>query len=236
MIKAKVNGWLKNVQPWLFPPVCLLCGAGGAGDVCAACEADLPWLRAACSVCAAPLPVAGVCGRCLRQPPPFDKAHALWRYAAPADALILRLKFAGKLSVARYLGACMAERLGARDAPLPQALIPVPLHATRLRERGFNQAVELARPLAAALGIVLDYRSCARVRATEAQAALPAAARKRNVRGAFAVARPLRYAHVAIVDDVMTSGHTVAALSTALRKAGVRRVEVWVCARTSPPA
>jgi len=116
---------------------------------------------------------------------------------------------------------------------MPEIIIPVPLHRTRLRERGFNQALEIARPIARSLSIPVDYKSCERVRKTSAQSLLPAAERRKNIKGAFRVTRPIAARHVAILDDVMTTGHTVQELAATLRKAGVERIDVWVVARTS---
>lgn len=217
----------------LWPGRCVACGASGSPghDLCAACEAALPWIRAACLRCGVPLPAdAPACGACLQRPPPVDATRACLLYAAPVDALLPRLKFAGDLACARTLGRLMAGHL--RDAPRPEMLVPVPLHARRLRDRGYDQALELARPLGHALGVPVCTRLLGRTRATGAQSRLDAAARRRNVRGAFAVpsGAPLP-ASVALVDDVMTTGATLHAAATALRGAGVARIEAWVCAR-----
>jgi ComF family protein len=145
------------------------------------------------------------------------------------------LKFHAQLVHARALGVLMAaslvEHLAARAGPPPQLIVPMPLHRTRLRSRGFNQALELARPLARQLHIPLDHSVLVRARATSPQTDLPLAARARNVRMAFRAARDLRGLRVAVVDDVMTTGHTAAAATAALRKAGAAAVEVWVLAR-----
>lgn len=158
---------------------------------------------------------------------------SLWRYAWPADHLIQKLKFNAQLHLARLLGEHLAEHVARHVTQPPQVILPVPLHRTRLRARGFNQALELARPIARRLGIALDYRSGARVRATAAQSLLPAAQRRRNIKGAFQVTQPLAARHVAIVDDVMTTGHTVEEFASTLRKAGVEKIEVWVLARAA---
>jgi len=146
--------------------------------------------------------------------------------------LIRELKFRGRLANARLLGDLMAGALAASAAPPPDLIVPVPLHPARQRRRGFNQAVELARPVSVRLGIPLAPSLCRRVRNTAPQSQLDGSYRRRNVRRAFAIAAasPPR---VAIVDDVMTSASTVAALAAVLRRGGARRVEVWVCARAS---
>ncbi len=174
-----------------------------------------------------------MCGQCTQQPPSYDRALALLRYAYPADHLIQRLKFNAQLYLAHLLGERLAQHVARHVTQLPQVIIPVPLHRARLRERGFNQALELARPIAHRLGVPLDYRNCARVRATAAQSLLPAAQRRRNIKGAFQVTRPIKARHVAIVDDVMTTGHTVEEFAATLRKAGVKEIDVWVLARAA---
>ncbi len=174
-----------------------------------------------------------MCGQCAQQPPSYDRALALLRYAYPADRLVQRLKFNAQLHLARLLGERLAEHVARHVTQPPQVILPVPLHRTRLRERGFNQALELARPIARHMDIPLDYRSCVRVRATTAQSLLPAAQRRRNIKGAFRVTRPIKAHHVAIVDDVMTTGHTVEEFAATLRKAGVKKIDVWVLARAA---
>ena len=224
----------------LWPPRCLLCGAAGAGrDLCADCAAALPWNRSACDRCALPLPESAtapdqvegrLCGRCLRTPPPVEATRAAFLYAFPLDRLLPRLKFHHGLAAGRLLSRLAAEALA--RAPRPDVLVPVPLHRARLRQRGYDQALELARPLARALDLPLRDDLLRRRRATAPQSRLDAAARRRNLRGAFEVAaRAPLPAHVALFDDVMTTGATLHAAANALRKAGVRRVDAWVCAR-----
>lgn len=227
-----LNECLAFVQGML-PSFCLLCGDRVAAnlDFCPGCAAALPYLSRACPVCASPYAGSGPCGQCQRRPPPFAATTALFRYASPVDRLVIGLKFHAQLLHARVLGALMAAQLAARNDPLPQLIVPMPLHRTRLRSRGFNQALELARPVARRLGVTLDYSALVRQRATGPQTELPLAARARNVRGAFRAARDLRGLRIALVDDVMTTGHTAAAAAGALRKAGADAVEVWVLAR-----
>jgi ComF family protein len=201
--------------------------------LCSGCLAALPAIEAACHCCA--LPLAGteqgrLCGQCLQRPPAFDRSISLFRYQPPVAGLIQQLKFNGRLSVARTLGELLVQRV-ASSHPLPEAVLPVPLHATRLRERGFNQALELARPLTRALRLPLLAQHCQRIRATSAQTSLTAKQRRKNIRGVFQVVEPLPAKHIAIVDDVMTTGQTVNELAKTLRKAGATQVDVWVCAR-----
>lgn len=241
-----VYKWLEVVRSWLLPPRCSLCGASGVKgqDLCTGCDADLPHLDPAsghtCQRCAVPLPgkwPGVICGACLRHPPPYDAALAAFRYEAPLDRLVTALKFHQRLHLARLLGEALAavveSALATRDIGPPQVILPVPLHPARLRTRGYNQALELARPVAARLGTPLVPSLCRRVRATAAQTELPAARRRANVRGAFRAGPCTDIRHVAIVDDVLTTGHTVAELTRALKRAGVHRVEVWACARAA---
>lgn len=231
-----LNNCLALVQAML-PSFCILCGdrTAAARDFCPGCVAALPYLPHACPVCASPYSGYGPCGQCQRRPPPFAASIAVFRYAAPIDRLIVGLKFHAQLTHARALGTLMGgfldQRLATRTAPPPQVVVPVPLHRTRLRDRGFNQALELARPLARHLRLRLDPGALVRLRATSPQTELPLAARARNVRAAFAARRDVRGLHVALVDDVMTTAHTATAAADALRKAGAATVEVWALAR-----
>ncbi len=218
---------------WLLPPRCLLCGdAGHAGlDLCGDCAAELPRNASCCARCALPLPLpAALCGRCQRHPPPWDAAWAPFRYGWPLDRLESRFKFSRDLAAGRSLVALWRGQ--SRPIALPEVLVPVPLHRARLRQRGYNQALELARPLARALGVSLRHDLLARTRSTAAQSELDAPTRRRNVRGAFVVrAEAALPAHVAVLDDVMTTGATLAECARVLKRAGVARVDVWALAR-----
>lgn len=217
----------------LFPTVCAACGGRGAlgMDLCDPCRAELPYLRTACTQCALPLPIAAVCGVCLQDPPSFDVAHAAFRYARPIDRLLQNLKFQRQLYPARLLGDLMIASLAKRAHSWPQLLVPVPLHRNRVVERGYNQALELARPLSRHFGIPIDSHLLTRAQATPPQSDLPREARHKNVQGAFTVARPLAASHIALIDDVMTTGATLHAAAQALRAANAARIEVWVVAR-----
>lgn len=231
---ARVYRWGNRLLDILFPPHCRLCGdpAAAAFRLCRPCEQDLPWLGSTCSRCARPVPASATCGRCQRRPPAFDQATALFHYRPPVDYLLKRLKFSGELAIAPLLADLLAESLSTGAIPLPDALVPVPLHRGRLRERGFNQATLLAARLGRQLGLPVATQLCARRRATEPQSLLSPAARRLNLRRAFAVCdRPP--AHVAIVDDVMTTGHTAGELARTLKQAGAQRVDVWVIARAA---
>lgn len=229
---------LVSLVSLLFPPTCILCGAPGVADrdLCAGCAADLPRNLNACARCALPFggpaPSGTLCGRCQKRLPPFERCLAAFRYEGAVPSLVAGAKYAGRLNQARLLGQCLAGAVSETDGPLPQALVPVPLHPSRLRERGYNQALEIARSAGRELALPLDPGCCARVLATPPQAGLDERARRRNIRGAFSVRGQDLWSHVAVVDDVVTTGSTVAELSLALRRAGVSRVDVWAVART----
>jgi ComF family protein len=208
----------------LFPPRCCLCDFEGQPpdrELCAHCERALPFIDAL----------------------PNDGGHfAAFRFEYPVDDLIRALKYQGQMANARLLGALLGEAVKARAAPLPRLLIPVPLHPTRLRERGFNQAAALAKFAARHLGIRHANRLVRRIRDTPSQTALDVIARRQNVRDAFAVngvhslAELVRARHVALVDDVITTGSTSGELRRVLLEAGVRRVDLWAVARAMPKA
>ena len=193
----------------------------------------MPYLRTpCCRVCALPIPDGDVCGACLSEPPAFDSARAAFSYSFPVDALIQALKYQGNLALAPILAATL---LSEADVPLDY-LIPVPLSAVRLRERGFNQALEIAKIISRESGVSLLMDSCGRILDTPPQAGLPWKERAKNIRGAFICNTDLRGKKVALIDDVMTTGATLNELAKAVRKRGATEVNVWVVARTLPPS
>jgi ComF family protein len=221
---------------WLWTRNCLLCQARtpAGKDLCAACEQSLPRAHGACPRCGAPGVAVGtdaICGVCQRHPPAYDATRAVFRYATPVDRLIQHLKYHGRLELSRVLGRYLAQHLRALDEPLPDMILPVPLHVSRLRHRGYNQSLEIARFVGRELGIPLDRQGARRIRATAPQMELPRDQRRKNVRGAFEVNGVFSGQRVAIVDDVMTSGHTANALAECLRHSGAKEVRVWVVAR-----
>jgi ComF family protein len=216
-----------------LPQACALCAAPSeAALLCDECTRDMPRIAPACPRCALPAPDGGECGACLAKPPPFAATVAAWRYAFPADKLLQSLKYGGRLALAEPLAVALEAAVRARDAPLPRHVIALPLSPRRQRERGFNQAHEIARRVAARLDIPLvpGFR---RTVDAPPQAGLTLRQRARNVRNAFA-SPPLDGASVAIVDDVMTTGATLRAAALAAQAAGAGHVEAWVVARTPP--
>jgi ComF family protein len=239
--QPRLQKWVDRSRRWLaralWPTSCLLCGAAGEEDIdlCHDCAADLSRNEPACSVCAEPLPAASgprVCGACLRDPPPFASSFVPFRYTYPLDHLVQGLKFRSELACGRALGQLFAVSLLARGAPLPEAIIPVPLALRRYRQRGYNQAIELALSIRRVTGLAVRSEVAIRQRETAEQAGLDRKARRCNVTGAFAIVTPLRERHIAILDDVVTTGSTARELAAVLRQAGAERIEVWAVART----
>ena len=233
----KVYNWLKIKQ------TCLLCDerVDTPLPLCAGCEAELPWLGAHCQVCALPLAVEGLtCGSCLKRPPPFGRVEAPWRYGFPIDALINRFKHQARRPIGRLLGDLLAGHLAHAfndGLPRPDLLLPVPLSPKRQRQRGFNQAQMLAEVLSPALQITQRSDWLLRIGDPPAQQKLDAAARRRNLRGAFTlspIARPSGL-HLALIDDVLTTGATAQQLARLLMRAGALRVDVYCLARTPAP-
>lgn len=217
----------------LFGGTCYLCRGDSIGVLCAPCSADLPYLaRPRCPRCALPAPGGYVCGRCLADPPNFDATIAVFAYSFPADVLVQGLKFRSELALASLLSDELQAELRAGPAEAVDLIVPVPLHDLRLRERGYNQSMEIARGLAARLDAPLAPDLCDRVRNTAAQLDLPWKERRENVRGAFSCRRAVEGKRVAVVDDVMTTGATLSEVAFTLKKFGAARVVNWVVART----
>lgn len=231
----RLESVFSRVGRWLLPPVCLICGqhARDGLDCCSGCEADLPVIDSQCRSCGLSMPASThSCGRCTRRPPAFDQTWSGFEYAGPVERLVHRFKFHHDLAAGRVLAGLSARRLAALGVYRPQALVPVPLHWRRYLWRGFNQSRMLAEDLSSLLGDIPVAPLLSRPVATPAQSGLPAASRGANVRNAFRAHLPgCRPRHVALVDDVMTTGMTLDACARALRKTGIERVDVWVVAR-----
>jgi len=230
---AILNG-CTNFNRLILPHDCLLCGAANGGDaLCPACHADLPWHQAAqCPRCALPSTAGALCGHCLQHAPAFDRTLAAFTYDFPLDALIQAFKYGHQLAAFVPLAAALSQRVLA--APRPDVLIAMPLHPLRLRERGFNQALELAKIVAKNLDLPLLPHGATRIRATAPQVGLPWKQRAGNLRGAFSCSVDLHGKHVAMLDDVMTTGTSLHELALTLRRQGAREISAWVVARTLP--
>lgn len=225
---------------WRWPSICAVCRGFGSGRVCNTCIARFVPQPARCERCALRVPDGvAVCASCLKHPPAFDDAIAAVDYDHPWDVLIGQFKFNAALDLTAALAELMARACGSSRHTAPDLLLPVPLGTQRLVERGYNQAWELARNVSNTLGLKADAGLLLRVKETPHQAALPLGQRVRNVHRAFTV-EPLRLAevrgrHLALIDDVMTTGATLAACAEALREAGASHISAWVLARTPDP-
>ncbi len=212
---------------------CLLCSAVSLADIlCAACAADLPRLsQPYCPRCAVPTPGGEVCGRCLGEAPPIDATLAVYCYDFPLDKLVQAFKYGHRLALGAYFGRELATLPRPDRADL---IIPLPLHTDRLRQRGFNQALELARPLSREWTIPIDRKNCQRIRPTPAQADLPWRKRVKNMHGAFHCAVDFSGKHIILVDDVMTTGASLNECARTLKLHGAVRVTALVLARALP--
>jgi ComF family protein len=234
--------WPQLLAQALLPSSCALCGARCDGAVCPPCHTQFVTSATRCPRCANPVASADArrdCAHCLARRPAFDATLAAVDYGAPLDGLVLQLKFGGQLALAPWFAGVLRDAvLEQRGVMLPNLLCPVPLGPRRLVERGFNQALEIARPLARALGVPLHARLAIRARDTQAQSSVAPDQRRRNLRNAFIVAPEalamVRGQHIGIVDDVMTSGHTLDELAATFKRSGAARVSNLVFARTPP--
>lgn len=229
-IAGAVTELAKNLAASALAQDCLLCAAPGNDDIlCPDCSTHLPSLGSErCPICALPTPGSNICGACLKQPPHFDATQAAFRYEFPIDRLIQSLKYAHRLASAEFFGRALARM---PFSSRPDLILPVPLAAERLAQRGFNQALEIARPLARTLGMALSVGHVHRNRDTPPQSQLAWKDRKKNIRHAFECETDLRGKTVLVIDDVMTTGATLDELARTLKAYGAARVENRVLAR-----
>ena len=229
---------LKKIANPFIVQHCLLCDftAENKQLICTDCFSTLPRHPFSCDRCGLTItetPFKTHCGHCMKNPPPFDHTVALFDYVVPIPTLIWKLKFHGDLSIAQFFGQCwinLIDQFYTRNT-LPDFILPVPLHHKRLKERGFNQALEIAKPIGKHFKIPINTRICIRIKNTQAQSSLPANKRKNNMNNAFGLSYATDAKHVAILDDVMTTGNTASEISALLKIAGVERIDVWCCAR-----
>ena len=230
--------WWSAALNFLLPPRCVLCGQpSGPICICEPCRADLPRHGPHCHQCALPLgsPKDRICGACIQNAPPFSHTICPLQYDFPANRLVQAFKFKRQLAAGRVLSHLICEHVNQQEQVLPDMLIPVPLHKLRMLHRGFNQAYELAAYASGVLDIPMTADVLRRQRNTKAQSGLSRKQRRKNVKGAFywhATGKPAR--HVALVDDVMTTGTTVTECARVLKRAGAKRVDIWVAARAIP--
>jgi ComF family protein len=229
--------FLRRLQVPRLPTECVICRGWDRHRVCAACRQRFVSLVPRCLRCAVRVPTGvSECGACVKHPPPYDAALAALDYAHPWDRLIAAFKFRAALDLAMPLAQSMADAWRASGEPEPGWLVPVPLSAPRLRERGYNQSWEITRRLGRLLERPADAQLLLRIKDTPHQLAFPPERRAANVHGAFAV-EPSRIASLGgrtltVLDDVMTTGATAAEIARVLKQAGAARVQIWVLART----
>jgi ComF family protein len=217
---------------FMLPQQCLLCAALAGNDgIFHDCNADLPWQHdPCCPVCALPSGTGEVCGACLQHPPVFNAKLAALKYQFPINLVLQRYKYAGLLAVSEVTGELLAGSL--RGESKQDLIIPMPLHFSRLLERGFNQAAEIARVVARELGIPLDLHACSQARPTKSQVGLSLQESKKSLRGVFACRQTLGGKRVALLDDIMTTGASLNELAKTVKDAGAAKMECWVVART----
>lgn len=227
--QAKLNISLK-LRHILPAQPCVLCGSMNRhGLWCQACDATLPYLdQLHCPICAQPTPRAEICGHCLENPPRYERTVALFAYRYPIDRLVQAMKYHEQLALAQIF----ADKLAKQIERLPDFIVPMPLHPAKLQTRGFNQAQLIAAPIARALDLPLLSRACHRLRDTPSQTSLPWKARGENVKGAFGCDADFANKHIALVDDVMTTGTSMNELAAVIQGCGASEISAWVVART----
>jgi len=229
---------LKKIEQWVFPAICCLCRqySDTDRDLCQRCWHSLPWIEDRCYGCGERLEggeYSVFCESCSNRAYAFDRLCALFSYEPPVTKLITDLKFNKQLAYGKILGELLADKVmhWYRDKPLPEAVLPVPLYRDRLRKRGFNQSLEFLWPLKSRISIPIILDTCLRIRKTPPQAKMDKAERKQNLKDAFQMAKPIRFEHIVIMDDVVTTGSTVHAMSQVLKEAGVDQIDIWCICR-----
>ncbi|MEA3292699.1 MAG: ComF family protein [Pseudomonadota bacterium] len=215
----------------ILPQRCPLCREQARYGFCVKCQLLLPWIEASCPQCGTEMPKNMLCGACQKKAPRFGATTIPFHYAEPVDRMIQNLKYNGQLYLSGALGKMIAISVIRRKPDLPDMLLPVPLHRSRLRKRGYNQSLEIAREISRQLSIPVNYKLAERTRSTVTQTGLTAPERRRNVRGAFSVSGTIPRQHFAIVDDVVTSGSTANELARTLMLAGAERVSIFAVSR-----
>jgi ComF family protein len=238
-----MNNWLKinqqlslrlnakHLLSLLFKQNCALCAAPTHSElsVCHACINDLPLAtNPSCPQCG--LSTQGdICGKCIKQKPHYDATHALFTYAYPVDALLQHYKYHHALYLSQTFAQLLSAKMQSNDIDL---IIAMPLHPNRIKERGFNQSLEVAKIMATKQQIALDRASCSRIKNTPPQASLPLKNRLKNMKDAFRCNQSLTGKHIALIDDVMTTGASLNELAKTIKKAGAYKVSCYVLART----
>lgn len=227
--KLKMKGLIKKI----WQPVCGWCQLQPAQEagLCIDCYQTLPWIDQACTRCGYPTALtASQCQRCHDKAFAFDQVKAPLRYQWPVDHMIKQLKKKGRLFYGRWLANCLVNYVKKHGFTQPDCVIVMPLHTSRLVERGFNQCTEIARPLVKQLGLSLEWTLCEKLKSTARQSQLKAADRQRNVDNAFTITRSVEDQRIVVIEDVITTGQTAHQLAKALKAKGANHVEFWCCA------
>lgn len=221
-------------QSLRLPSICTLCNQFHKSRlaVCDPCLDLLIPLGPACQYCAYPLPDADylICGRCIKKRPHFDRAFITYQFEEPLRSLLHHFKYYNGLYLSSFLSHLIVQSVQ-NNPSKPQCIIPVPMHPQRIKLRGFNHAAILARSLAKKFQLPCDVTSCQKIINTAPQASLDGEQRQKNLRHAFRTTK-LPFQHVALIDDLLTTGSTANELALTLKQAGVKQVDVWCCART----
>lgn len=231
-----VNQIFKSFNTDFIQSNCLLCGSPSEKNwcLCNPCRLELPYIEHSCKTCGSSVPLdVKRCGACIVDPPKTNQVVTILHYVSPVDYLVKKMKYHNQLEIAQLFGKLLVKQLETQQESWPDQIIPVPLHSSRLQQRGYNQAVEIARTVSKALNIPMNLTNCIRTRPTEPQFELSLDKRKTNVKNAFDIVHEIDAKHVAIIDDVMTTGSTVNELTSALLKSGIEKVDIWVCSRVT---
>ncbi|MGD9842838.1 MAG: double zinc ribbon domain-containing protein [Steroidobacteraceae bacterium] len=249
-LKTLTPPLLHRVQHWLLPSRCIACGGPGGMrlprssppfalslDLCTHCYRQLPFNTHACGRCSLPLDGSTenlICGRCLRRPPLYQSSHCAFEYSYPLASLIRNLKYGARLAVARVLGELLAQHLEKyHSGAWPECIVPVPLHAQRYQQRGYNQVIEVGRYLQHRIDVPLRLDLIKRIRPTTEQTGLSRRSRRKNLRRAFCTTTVTLPQHIAVLDDVITTGSTMNEIVATFSKAGVAQIEAWGLARAA---
>lgn len=231
--QQKIRNQLTGLYSKLLTTPCLLCGKHHHDRyLCIDCESSLPKIHSPCPRCALPSQENSLCGQCLKQAPYRDQTTCVYIYRDHLARLITGFKFHNQLFLSRFFAQQLAKQRLLTQQKLPQLLLPIPLHTRRLRQRGYNQANELVKELSQLLSIPFDNQSLTRTKDTSPQTSLSFSQRKKNLKQAFAVKNNGLPHHIALIDDVLTTGHTAETAIKVLKSTGVKTVELWTIART----
>lgn len=232
-----INKCIDFIQSRLFPLACLSCGQNTdrAIAICHECEQQLPFNASSCRQCSSPLQQThtALCGHCQKNNPAFHSSHIPFRYESTIQQWIKNFKFNNDLIKGKVLSDLFCETLSDNKPLLPEVLIPVPLHPSRIRQRGYNQALFLARTISKKTGIPVDHSIIRKIKKTPPQHKLDQQTRLTNIRNAFSLAGQCNYQHIAIIDDVVTTTATVNEVSRLLTEQGVEKIQVWAIARST---